>query len=95
MNCKANEHDCAVDGHCSCEPEDPCCYCGGEVEAFSASTWTTTPPTEPGKWFWRFVGAVETHVSELDDELHGDIFDFEDPAHPREWWPVRIEEPSR
>ena len=58
--------------------------------------WTTKPPTEPGKWFWRFVGDTETHVAELENPASEDYpFDFEDPAMPREWYPIPIPEPPR
>ena len=58
---------------------------GPEVE------WTGEPPTEPGFWFWRFVGDTDAHVVELEAGEEGYPFEFE--GRPREWWPVPISEP--
>ena len=56
--------------------------------------WSTTPPREPGIWFWRFVGDVAVHVAEIEgDDCEGYPFEYE--GHPREWWPIQILEPPR
>jgi len=57
-----------------------------------AVEWMGEPPTEPGLWFWRFVGSTEVHVLELEDDDAGYPFEFE--GRPREYWPVRIPTPG-
>lgn len=61
------------------------------------TNWTTTPPTEPG-WYWYrdFPRLPEMHVGEI---KAGGLFDAlgwrtEVEKLPGEWWPERIQEPD-
>lgn len=72
-----------------------------------APQWTTTPPTEPG-WYWYrvpydqselfIVQVVEDCVTHKALYIDGDCdvpLSIADFGRDFEWWPVRIEEPPR
>ena len=71
----------------------------------SAPKWSTTPPTEPGFWFWRVAGDPPTgprvaHLDYFGRRCDSRLFD-DDKGEPLEfcdlieWWPVPIPEPPR
>jgi len=61
--------------------------------------WTTTPPTEPGWYWWRFRDGDRVFPRQIIDRdarlivlgSHG----YDRPVNllGGEWWPVRIDEP--
>lgn len=69
--------------------------------------WTTTPPTEPGWYWWRMKTETVTSDPEVSsverNTVNGKLerwdigVDYASPVWTTtvQWWPVRIEEPPR
>jgi hypothetical protein len=88
----------------NCGPNKPCQFngpinfhCSGRT--LPAPTWSSTPPSEPGWYWWRFECYPEVvKPAELVQDRYGEkTWDFQysiiSDLTGREFWPIRMEKP--